>query len=299
MRDCLQSLEVARADLVFELERCVVVDNASTDDSLTTFKGGALPLQVIKNPENKGFAFACNQGAKGGESEYILFLNPDVRLFPGSLSQAVLFLQRPENGRIGILGIQLLDENGKIQRNAARFPSPRLILYQMLGLDRVWPARFPSIVMKEWDHRTSKVVDHVQGAFFMVRRKVFDELQGFDPRFFMYCEDLDFTLRANQAGWNSYYLASTQSYHRGRGSTYRIGARRLFYYLYSLTQYVGKNFGIPAGILIMSASIGLEFWTRLVWSLMKRSDTTFLQTLTAYGMFVRALPRLIRDLKQT
>lgn len=297
LRDCLQSISPASPASVFHLRQCVVVDNASVDGSADSLKGLPLPLTMIRNHENKGFAFACNQGAKVGRSEYILFLNPDFRLFPDSLVKALRFLEGKRNERVGTLGIQLVDENGVIQRNVARFPTPGSLFYQMLGLDRLWPRRFPSHFMTEWDHRESREVDQVTGAFYLVRRKMFEELKGFDERFFMYFEDLDFAYRAKQAGWNSYYMADARAFHYGGGASDQVKARRLSYVLNSRVLYVAKHFGMPAAWSILLTSVGIEFWTRLVWSLINLSGQNFMETLQAYGMFVRTLPRLLRELK--
>jgi len=292
--DCLQSISLASPASV----QCVVVDNASADGSADGLEGLPLPLTMIRNHENKGFAYACNQGAKAGRSEYILFLNPDFRLFPDSLVKALHFLEGKRNERVGILGIQLVDHNGVVQRNAARFPTPKSLFYQMLGFDRLWPRRFPSHFMTDWNHRESREVDQVTGAFFLVRRVVFEELKGFDERFFMYFEDLDFAYRAKRAGWKSYYLADAQALHYGGGASNQVKARRLSYVLKSRVLYVVKHFGMPAAWGILLTSLGIEFWTRLGWSLINLSGQNFIETLWAYGMFVRTLPRLLRELRR-
>jgi hypothetical protein len=298
LRDCLQSILPASPASVNQLHQCIVIDNASADGSADNLEGLPLPLAMIRNHENKGFAYACNQGAKVGGSEYILFLNPDFRLFPDSLVKAFRFLEERRNERVGILGIQLVDKKGVIQRNVARFPTPGSLFYQMLGLDRLWPRRFPSHFMTDWDHRESREVDQVTGAFFLVRRRVFEELRGFDERFFMYFEDLDFAYRVKQAGWKSYYLADAQALHYGGGASNQVKARRLSYMLKSRVLYVAKHFGMPTAWGILLTSLGIEFWTRLGWSLINLSGQNFIETLRAYGMFVRTLPRLLRELRR-
>jgi GT2 family glycosyltransferase len=298
LQDGLQSIPPACPISVFHLCHCVVVDNASTDDSVEGLEGLPLPLTMIRNHENKGFAYACNQGAELGAAEYLLFLNPDIKLFPDSLTKALLFLQKVQNRQVGILSIQLVDHNGIVQRNVARFPSPESLFDQMLGLDRLWPRRFPSHFVTDWDHQESREVDQVTGAFYLVRRKVFEELQGFDERFFMYFEDLDFAYRAKRAGWKSYYLSDAQALHYGGGASNQVKARRLSYVLKSRVLYVAKHFGVPAAWGILLTSLGIEFWTRLGWSLINLSGQNFIETLWAYGMFVRTLPRLLGELRR-
>jgi len=81
---CMQSISSVCLER-FQLHQCIVVDNASADGSADIPENSLLPLTMIRNRENKGFAYACNQGAKKGTSEYILFLNPDCRCYaPGN-----------------------------------------------------------------------------------------------------------------------------------------------------------------------------------------------------------------------
>src|SRR5687768_3685771 len=91
--ECLDSIQHSNIDASFQLAKCIVVDNASTDGSIDRIRNMDLPLKLILNTKNKGFGFASNQGAKCGNSEYILFLNPDVRLFPDSLSNSMSFME--------------------------------------------------------------------------------------------------------------------------------------------------------------------------------------------------------------
>jgi hypothetical protein len=256
-----------------------------------------LPLELVINSGNKGFGTASNQGATRGNAEYILFLNPDVRLFADSISKSLSFFESHQAQNIGVLGIQMIDQNNAVHRNTARFPTPGSLFYQMLGVDRLWPRRFLPHFMTDWSHRESRVVDQVPGAFFLVRRSLFNDLNGFDERFFMYFEDLDFAYRAKQAGWSSYYLASVRAFHHGGGTTDQIKALRLFYVLRSRLVYVAKHFGYGRAIWIMIASLTFEFWARLGWSLLKFSGIDFVETLHAYFLYIRELPALLKKIR--
>jgi N-acetylglucosaminyl-diphospho-decaprenol L-rhamnosyltransferase len=296
--ECLDSIQQSKIDESFCLAKCIVVDNASTDDSLGKIKGIELPLELIVNSENKGFGFASNQGARRGKSEYILFLNPDVRVFADSLAKSLSFLESAHGQKFGILSIQMRDQNNAIHRNTARFPTPASLFYQMLGMDRVWPGKFPPHFMTDWTHLDSRVVDQVPGSFFLMRRSLFDELDGFDERFFMYFEDLDFAYRASKAGWPSYYLSTVKAFHHGGGTTDQVRARRLFYVLCSRIAYVAKHFGYYHALWIMIVSLAIEFWIRLGWSLIHLSARNFLETLEAYTLYIRELPALLKRIKK-
>jgi hypothetical protein len=295
--ECLDSIQHATADPSFRLGKCIVVDNASTDGSVEQVKATDLLLELILNTENKGFGFASNQGSKCGNSKYILFLNPDVRLFPDSLSKSIAFLESHNEIQIGVLGIQMIDQNGAIHRNVARFPSPVSLFNQMLGVDRLWPSQFSSHFMTDWPHMDSRVVDQVPGSFFLVRRSLFSDLGGFDERFFMYFEDLDFAYRAHQLGWVNYYLSSVQAFHYGGGTTDQVKALRLFYVLRSRLYYVAKHFGYYHALWITLASVTVEVWIRLIWSVVRLSGGNFQETFLAYFLYLKELPVILKQIK--
>jgi N-acetylglucosaminyl-diphospho-decaprenol L-rhamnosyltransferase len=295
--ECLDSIRHSNINVSVHLAQCVVVDNASTDGSVDLIREIDLPLKLILNTENKGFGFASNQGAKCVSSKYILFLNPDVRLFPDTIAKSVAFMESDNDAQIGILGIQMIDQKGAIHRNVARFPSPRSLFYQMLGIDRLLPRQFPPHFMTDWTHLDSRVVDQVPGSFFLVRRAVFDQLHGFDERFFMYFEDLDLAYRARKSGWVNYYLSSVRAFHHGGGTTDQIKALRLFYVLRSRLYYTAKHFGCSHALWIMMASLTVEVWARFGWSLIRLSAGNFLETLQAYLMYIRELPVLMKKIK--
>ena len=295
LRECLESIATAN-QAGFSLNRVVVVDNMSADDSLEGLDDLDLPLILIKNKENVGFAAACNQGAKGSRSDYLLFLNPDTRLFEDSLRLIVSFMQRPENEKIGICGIQLVDERGSVSRTCSRFPTPLMFFSKMLGLDRLFPRYFPSHFMSEWDHGETRELDHVIGAFFFVRRSLFKRLGGFDQRFFVYLEDLDFSLRARLSGWRSFYLANAQAYHKGGGSSELVKATRLFYSLRSRILYGYKHFGWFSATFLMAGTLFLEPLCRLALAIIgRRSVMEAKETIKGYAMLWCAIPELFRN----
>lgn len=182
LRECLESVVTASQNL-FALDRAVVVDNASRDGSMVGLDHLRLPLVTVYNKENRGFGVACNQGAATSKADYLLFLNPDVRLQEGSLYKPLAFMERLENQDVGIVGIQLVDNVGTVSRTSARFPTVRRYFTGMLGLDRLFPVQFPSHFMTDWDHKESREVDQVMGAFFLIRRSLYETLGGFDERF--------------------------------------------------------------------------------------------------------------------
>lgn len=282
IKQCIDSLNGSIS------QQIIVVDNASSDDSEKAVAD--LPgVTLIRSLENLGFGKACNLAAKRASSEYLLFLNPDAAVHPGTLEKAQAYMQDPANVRVGICGVQLLDEAGHVARSCARFPSATGFVAHAIGLDRLFPRL--GHFMAEWPHDSTRQVDHVIGAFFLVRRALFDSLGGFDERFFVYLEDLDFSYRAGQAGWHSVYLADVQAFHAGGGTSNQIKARRLFYSLRSRLLYAFKHFSWIGAIAVMLATLFVEPLSRSALALIRRSWTGLRETWSAYGMLWRWLPR--------
>jgi N-acetylglucosaminyl-diphospho-decaprenol L-rhamnosyltransferase len=280
---CLDSISVNRA--IYQIH-VVIVDNASSDSSVEMLENhkSELPLTIIKNPENRGFAAACNQGARGSSADYLLFLNPDTILSQDSLTKPLTFLAKSNKASIGIVGIQLLDDSGMVSRTCTRFPMPGRFYVKMFALDRLFPKTFPSHFMTEWDHSESRDVDQVMGAFFLVRRSLFEELSGFDERFFLYFEELDFALRARKAGYRSYYFAEAQAYHKGGGTSEQVKATRLFYSLRSRMLYCYKHFEWTSATGVLLGTLFIEPFSRMVYAAIRLSGREMAETLKGYAM---------------
>jgi GT2 family glycosyltransferase len=279
--ECIKSIANAEKEGLV-IGKVVVVDNASADDSLSGIEDMELPLHVIKNPTNRGFATACNQGAGVCTSDYLLFLNPDVVLFKDSLIEPVDFMEDKRNENIGIVGIQLVNEKGEVARTCARFPTLGQFVSKIFGLDRLFPRL--SHFMIEWDHKNNRIVDQVIGAFFLVRRELFQKLNGFDERFFVYFEEVDFSYRAKQLGYSSYYLTSAQAYHKGGGSSEKVKDMRLFYSLRSRILYGYKHFNWISATILAFLTLVVEPITRVVFATINRSSSDIRETLKAYKM---------------
>jgi GT2 family glycosyltransferase len=292
LRECLRSIAQSAQD-GWLLNRVVIVDNASTDSSADHLDGLGLPLEVIRNTENRGFAAACNQGAQGATAEYLLFLNPDTKLVPEAITKSIACMSATEQKEIGILGIQLIDEDGNISRTCARFPAPSMFLTKMLGLNRLLRRYFPEHFYTEWDHKSSRIVEQVMGAYFLVRNSLFRKLGGFDERFFVYFEEVDFSLRAKYAGWDTYFLASVQCYHRGGGSSDQVKARRLYYSLQSRLFYAFKHFGRTQTAVLVLATLFIEPFSRIIQGLISASPKRIWEVLHGYALLYMAMPRIL------
>ena len=246
--------------------KCIVVDNGSFDGS-TSFLEGAPDIDLVLAGENLGFGRACNLGSLRGDSPFVLFLNPDASLMPGSLGEPLAFFEKAQNISFGIVGISLIGVGGEVQRTCARFPSAVSLVLSSFGLNRLVSQL--GTHMHEWDHSSNREVPHVIGAFYMIRRDLFERLCGFDERFFVYLEDLDLSLRARKIGFRSFYLRDACAFHKGGGVSEQVKAHRLFYSLRSRIQYAFKHFSWTSAVLVSFTALAVEPFTRLFFLILK------------------------------
>ena len=289
----LDSIKRNHHDLISSV---IVVDNASADNSMgliNTSESCPFDLKIVTNKVNLGFAFACNQGARLANSEYLLFLNPDTLLFENSLTTVIDFLAAPQSADVGICGIQLVDEKGHVARTCARFPTLFRFLSQAFGVNRIQRFGGTGVHMVDWDHLSTKMVDHVIGAFYFTRRSVFESLNGFDEKFFVYLEDVDFSLRAKQAGWKTVYLKDAQAFHLGGGTSDKVKAMRLFYSVRSRIFYSFKHFSPWKAWLLLFIVLFVEPLNRVILSLFKHSRMDAIDTWKGYSLLYRDLPDIL------
>lgn len=292
LRACIDSLLAFGAGTIATI---IVVDNGSTDNSLDLIAG--TPVTIDRTGENLGFGRACNRGAAQGSADYILFLNPDAAVFAGTLPEVVRLMAPPSAHEIGVCSVRLVDGSGLTARECARFPSWLAMIGQPLGLAGKlrW---FPSVTMRDFDHLSDREVDHVLGAFYLVRRNLFAELNGFDEGFFVYYEDLDLSLRVRQAGFKIKYIANVSAYHKGGGTSENVKAHRLFYVWRSRIRYAFKHYRPWQVWLFIAATLFVEPVLRIVRALVSRSPAEIGHTLRGAGMLWRDLPAILARSRQ-
>jgi GT2 family glycosyltransferase len=290
LRSCIESLLQHGKALISQI---IVVDNGSSDGSAEEVEAFDA-VRVVRAGRNLGFAAACNVGAARGTERYVLLLNPDTRVFAQSLAVPLDFMESPPAARVAIVGVQNIGDDGRVHRSCARFPSARSFLFHSLGLNALSPTVFPDSFMREWPHDEDRQVDHVIGAFFLVRREVWEQLGGMDERFFVYLEDLDFSLRASRLGWKTWFLARASIYHKGGGVSDQAKAARLFYSLRSRLAYASKHFSRTAFAATVLATLFIEPLTRVAAVLVRRQSGGLSETVHAYVRLYRAMPSIFR-----
>ena len=285
--DCISSIQT---NGTLYVANTIVVDNGSTDGSANAVQNMS-GVTVICAGQNLGFGKACNLGTQNSKSDYLLFLNPDAALYSNTLPQALAFMQNPINAKVAICGVQLIDELGYVSKSCSRLPTAKGFFFHALGLDRFFPKL--GHFMTEWGHDETREVDQVIGAFFLVRRSVFEALQGFDEQFFVYFEEVDFSRRAREAGWRSIYLANAQAFHAGGGTSNQVKATRLFYITRSRLLYAFKHFSFTGACFVLLTTLLLEPFSRSVLALARGSWSSFKETWVGYAMLWKWLPQWV------
>ena len=245
---------------------------------------------VLRNASNLGYGSGCNRGARGSDADLLLFLNPDVVVNNETISTCIRFLEDPANASVGIVGPQLVDSSGSVQRTCSRLPTRRSLVVRTLGLDRLSPTLFDGSLMTECDHSQTRDVGQVMGAFMLVRRSVFEKMGGFDETFFLYYEDVDLCARTWAAGQRVTYLADARAQHIGLVSSSQVPGKRLSYSFSSRKSYGRKHFGEGFAILLAVLMVVGEAPIRSVVAVLRGQMRDAVDTWRAVGRFIEAKP---------
>lgn len=267
LRQCLASIPEAAGGLSVET---IVVDNRSSDNTATMVRQEFPAVTCIESDRNGGYAYANNIGLNmllarrettGELSRYVLLLNPDTLLPPGTLSAMVAFLD--DNPDAAVAGPRLIRPDGSLDLACRRsFPSPEVSLYRMVGLSRLFPRhrRFARYNLTYLDPNDIVEVDSVVGAFMLLRSNILDEVGLLDEDFFMYGEDLDWAYRIKQHGWKVLYNGTVQAIHyKGASSRQRSTQSTIEFYRAMLTffrKHYSSTTPLPVGWLIVLAIYG-------------------------------------------
>jgi GT2 family glycosyltransferase len=183
-----------------------IVDNASTDNTVSLVEEMFPEVTVIANDENKGFGAANNQAALQAEGDFLLFLNPDMRVEPETLDILVDWMKKHHN--VGILSPRLVDEHGELHTEATPRRFPRL--WEQLALILKVPHVFPGILhryhMRGFADTKLQEVGSVRGSFMLMRKSMIQQLGwAFDPRYYIWYEDVDICREAKRLGYKVVY----------------------------------------------------------------------------------------------
>ena len=212
----IRSVESLAADGVAR-ERVVVVDNGSRDGSFERFRDELAGCVLVRLDENVGFGNASNVGTQALPGDAYIFVNSDAFVHrPGSVQRLSGALTDPA---VGLVVPRIVNEDLSLQPSVVPVHSPAVALVRASGLSRFVPNRWQPGWSTHWDHATSREIEAANGAVVLARGETWQALGGFDPRIYMYAEDLDLCWRARKLGWKVWFVHDAEFLHLGGSAT--------------------------------------------------------------------------------
>ena len=279
---CLHSIASPEVSKGLSVE-VLVVDNASSDGSVGAVQ--VFPtVKVIALDKNIGYGRANNLGLKRARGRYILILNPDTVLLPGSLAALIEFADATPDA--GIISPRLLNVDSTVQPSAFRFPTLLMAAIDLFPLPAWVPGRVRSWLAESYANGRYKVeklanqpfqIEHPLGACLLIKREAYEQVAGFDPRIFMYSEEIDLAMRFARAGWGCWQVPSARVVHLGGQSTGQAPLemqRELWRSrLYIYRKHKTRLHYILLRLLLLIAQ-GLNFITALIRRVLRRDSAS-------------------------
>jgi GT2 family glycosyltransferase len=244
LRACIESVMAAAADAPI-----VIVDNASQDGSLRDVEAFEGKLHFVRNHVNRGFAAAVNQAFAATSTAYVLVLNPDIRVLPGTAQALEAFMDT--HARAGAIGGYVGDKY-----LPKELPTVTALVRENLAF---------AASKKVFNESTPVKVGQPAAAALLIRRAAYDEIGGFDEQFYpAWYEDVDFCQRLSARRWDLYFAPHTEFLHEGGYSADVMGASNFTRSYYgNQIRYARKHFG-SSGSAIVRASIAVGMIGRMI-----------------------------------
>jgi N-acetylglucosaminyl-diphospho-decaprenol L-rhamnosyltransferase len=252
--DSVFALSEVRADPYFA--NVVVSDNGSTDGSRDFIRERyGDRVTILENGANLGFAAGCNRAFEQTSSPVVFLLNPDAELKDYSLANMVAFLDA--HPRCGIAGSRIYNYDGTVQQSCGEFDTWAGAFLRSSAWGELQPfRRFANGAgLRDFHYDREQRVDLAIGAALAIRRKLFDEIGMFDERFFLYHEEVDYAKRAADAGWETWFVPTSEAVHEGMGSAkgqYNVETRKQI----SRRKYWIKHYGYAWYVALVAALVG-------------------------------------------
>ncbi|MBU1152185.1 glycosyltransferase family 2 protein, partial [Patescibacteria group bacterium] len=187
-RLCVESLRKSRVDFPYEI---IVCDNSSKDESLGYLREADSKgeLKLIEAGRNLGYGAGMNLAGKEATGKYVVVLNADVTVEADTLQKMVDYMEK--NNEVGMLAPKLVYHNGDVQPSCRRNFRFLDLFIKRSFLKKVWPfrVRYQKYIMVDFNHQSVQKVDLVTGAFMMMPRDLYEQVRGFDERYFLFMED--------------------------------------------------------------------------------------------------------------
>ncbi|MBV1735325.1 MAG: glycosyltransferase family 2 protein [Candidatus Desulforudis sp.] len=264
IKECVSSLRLACIGLDYSI---IVFDNDSTDDTVSIlFELLGDDLVIIPNDQNIGFGPAVNRAVVNSTADVLLLLNPDCIISSTAISAAIEYLKKSDN--VGACGINLLDLNGNHIECYGDFPQVVDLLSVIL------PLRKGSLGKTIASDQDEVPVDYVSGAAFFIKREVFENVGGFDERYFLYFEETDLCYRMSHQGLDRVVLSYVSGVHFKEASFKGNWRRKLDHFYASQQLYYNKWFSLSGlvfwSLVLIQSGTRAVFWA--VLNLVKQDD---------------------------
>ena len=228
--ECLESVQKVLEGIEAEV---FVVDNASTDDTMSVLPQKYTWVRFIASEENLGFSRGNNIAIRQATGEYVLLLNPDTNVAEHTLREAVRFMD--EHPQAGGAGVMMLNGDGTRAPESRRaIPTPWVSALKMLGFTkRYYMSHLP------WDEPCR--IEVISGAFCLLRHAALDKVGLLDEDFFMYGEDIDLSYRLLKSGYENWYLPLPITHYKGK-STRKTDYRYVHVFYQAMLIFFRKHY---------------------------------------------------------
>lgn len=253
----IRSLKTAVEQLTTQI---IFVDNASADNTVELITDGFPQAKLIQNEMNHGFGRAVNQGAGLAYHEWLLLLNPDLELESDCIKTLIDRAARYDD--LGLATGRITFPDGTFQSVCRNLPTPaNLVFSRGFFFSRVTGQR-ASYTLADFEQDTP--VPALAGTMMLVRRTVWEQLGGFDERFFMFMEDTDLSRKALEAGLTNRCIPSARAIHKwGEGSSIGRNLRRYYHHL-SMWHYFRKYYSWLLAWTIVPCFLMVNFFLGLL-----------------------------------
>jgi N-acetylglucosaminyl-diphospho-decaprenol L-rhamnosyltransferase len=257
---CLECVRAVDPELSREV---IVVDNASSDDSVACVRERFPEVRLIENPRNVGYAEGNNVGIRAARGRFVFLLNSDTEVAPDAPTRLVRFLE--DDPWVGAVGAQLFNVDGSIQRACMRFPTLAVAVGFDTWFGKRWPLRrvIDQYFCSDFDHLSTRRVDQPPGAALMLRKSALAEVGLLDADLFLFFNDVELCRRLVARGFSIWFLAGARVVHHGGASTRRYGDFALEWHK-NRARYYQRAYG-PFGFVLaklMTAWRATEEWWR-------------------------------------
>ncbi len=244
---CLQSIVDSKPRASYEI---IVVDNDESPSIEKDLKKKFPRLRYFSSGKNVGYGAGNNLGVRFAKGEFLFFLNPDTIVQNNTIDELVNFIKKEKS--IGIVAPIFLDQNSKpypLQGSATLTPFRAIVCLSFV--QKLFPNNkiYKEYYLLDWDKKTTKEVDVIPGTAFMIRKSLFEEVGGFDERFFLFFEENDVCLRVQKLGYKIYMYPKAKIIHLwGKSTKNTKNIHKIF--RMSRFLYFRKYFGFLDALLV-------------------------------------------------